>query len=329
MNIPPEDHPALTLLREDPLRFATQGTITTTWRTYRGRRLGPYFRLTWRENGRQRAIYLGRQTPLVDEVRHLLHEAQTIRRMLSEHRRRQALFREHVIRPIQRYLQEVFLLFGNGLYLDGWHLRGTETAALRLPAADIPEHLIPQFPVPPPEILAQFYGMPNAELGGTPPGGMADSAATHSPPPKTPSENRPCCDSNRRIPHPPQPGSSDDFSEPYSPSPKTSSESRRCCPSNKRRSDRSHPRTPPPKWPHPKKRPSKNVDQKKPWRLPSHPPSPQQSRYNKEPFKNVDQKHLNTTRGPPKKVAITLRRDERRSITRATHPQSSKPIPTS
>ena len=56
-----KSHKALTLLREAPTRFACQGTVTTSWRTYRGRRLGPYYRLAWRENGRQRSIYLGRQ----------------------------------------------------------------------------------------------------------------------------------------------------------------------------------------------------------------------------------------------------------------------------
>ena len=361
MNTSPENHPALTLFREDPLRFATQGTVTTTWRTYRGRRLGPYYRLTWREDGRQRAIYLGRQSPLVDEVRRLLHDGQTIRRMLREHRRRQALLREYVIRPIQRYLQEMFCLFGDGLYLEGWHLRGVETAGPRLTTADVPEHpsslalpmseglttearicraaarmacalktqtsMIPEFPVPPSHILAEFYGMTES-TNDTPTGGTADSSAAHSPSSETTSENRPCRASDERIPKPSQPH-------------------------------------PPARL---QKRPRKNVDQE-PTRTASNPPvhlipqiaksfpvsrdqqeqaisiraaartgrrpcrpgrasdkripnAPQShtlAHLQKRPRKNVDQKSPHIARGPPGKVAVTLRRDARQS-TKAANP---------
>jgi len=33
--------------------FANQGTVAATWRTYRGKRLGPYFQLAYRDRGRQ------------------------------------------------------------------------------------------------------------------------------------------------------------------------------------------------------------------------------------------------------------------------------------
>jgi hypothetical protein len=151
-----DNHKALNLLREDPTRFANQGTVVATWRTYRGRRLGPYCRLTWRENGRQRSIYLGRQSPLVDEVRRLLHEAQTIRRMIRQHRRNMALFRENVIRPLRQYLDEIFRLFGNGLYIKGSDIGGIKTAGPRLTTADVPEHLIPEFPLPLPSFLTEM-----------------------------------------------------------------------------------------------------------------------------------------------------------------------------
>ncbi len=161
MNIHKGGHKALALLRDDPTRFASQGTVVATWRTHRDRRLGPYYRLTWRENGRQRSVYLGRQGPLVDQVRSLLHEAQTARRMIREHRRRTALFRETVIRPIREYVEQVFLLFGNGLYVKGSDIGGIKNAGPRLAAADVPEHLIPEFPLPLPSFLTELQPQTN------------------------------------------------------------------------------------------------------------------------------------------------------------------------
>ena len=52
--------------REEPYvlahgaRFAHQGAVVASWQTYRGRRLGPYYWLAFRDSGRQRSIYLGR-----------------------------------------------------------------------------------------------------------------------------------------------------------------------------------------------------------------------------------------------------------------------------
>ena len=42
-------------LLQHPQRFATQGSVAATWRTYRGRRLGPYFQLIYRRDGRKRS----------------------------------------------------------------------------------------------------------------------------------------------------------------------------------------------------------------------------------------------------------------------------------
>ncbi len=52
--------------------FAQQGTVVATWRKYGKSRLGPYFRLTYREGGVQRSIYLGRSEELAQEVGRLL-----------------------------------------------------------------------------------------------------------------------------------------------------------------------------------------------------------------------------------------------------------------
>ncbi|NLS92650.1 MAG: hypothetical protein GXX96_10880 [Planctomycetaceae bacterium] len=148
MNITTPRHNALNLLADHPERFADQGAVVATWRTYRGRRLGPYYRLTWRENRRQHSVYLGADGPLVDEVRRLLHQTHTARRLKREHRRNRQLFRENVIRPLEQYVKEMFRLFGNGLYLKGSEVRGSRTAGPRLTDADVPPHLIPEFPLP-------------------------------------------------------------------------------------------------------------------------------------------------------------------------------------
>jgi len=52
--------------------FRRQGTVVATWRTRRGRTFGPYYRLIYRQGGRERSIYLGRCAVLAREARALL-----------------------------------------------------------------------------------------------------------------------------------------------------------------------------------------------------------------------------------------------------------------
>ena len=49
----------LELIEQQPELFAKQGSVVETWRAYHGRKLGPYYRLAYRDGGRQRSIYLG------------------------------------------------------------------------------------------------------------------------------------------------------------------------------------------------------------------------------------------------------------------------------
>lgn len=56
--------------------LAIQGAIVDGYRTRRGQRLGPYAFLAFRDNGRQRRIYLGTDEQLVAEVRVLLDDLQ-------------------------------------------------------------------------------------------------------------------------------------------------------------------------------------------------------------------------------------------------------------
>jgi hypothetical protein len=52
--------------------LAESGAIRATWRTYRGRRLGPYFRVVYCYRGRQKWIYVGRSAELAGRLRQLL-----------------------------------------------------------------------------------------------------------------------------------------------------------------------------------------------------------------------------------------------------------------
>jgi hypothetical protein len=56
--------------------FARQGAIVASWRTYNGRKLGPYYRLTYRVDGRQCSLYLGKSKNLLRQVRRLLDKLQ-------------------------------------------------------------------------------------------------------------------------------------------------------------------------------------------------------------------------------------------------------------
>ena len=141
-------HPALQLLQNEPLRFTRQGAVVATWRTYRGRRLGPYYRLAYRDGTRQRSIYLGRQSPLVDEVRRLLGHCQADHRFRCRARRSRAEFRRRVLDPVKKYMQEAFLRYGHGLYFKGWEIRGIRKfLAWKKLTASLPE--LPQPPAMP------------------------------------------------------------------------------------------------------------------------------------------------------------------------------------
>ena len=53
------------MIRGRPDLFIRQGAVVAAWRTYRKRKLGPYYHLVFRDEGRQKSIYLGRDGPLV------------------------------------------------------------------------------------------------------------------------------------------------------------------------------------------------------------------------------------------------------------------------
>jgi hypothetical protein len=108
-----------------PALFAGQGTVVATPRTYRGRQLGPYFQLAWREDGRQRRLYLGRSLELVDRVRKLLDRLQ---QPLRE-RRLLARLNRQARSALRRWLADLRPFLARwGVELKGFEFRGTRRA---------------------------------------------------------------------------------------------------------------------------------------------------------------------------------------------------------
>jgi hypothetical protein len=111
----------LRLLADQRELFARQGGVHPSWRYYRGRRLGPFYRLLYRQDGKQRAVYLGADLALAEEVRAALGELQSPLRERRERRRllegaRRALRAQ--MTELDRELKKV------GLYRKGNEVRG-------------------------------------------------------------------------------------------------------------------------------------------------------------------------------------------------------------
>jgi hypothetical protein len=113
--------------------FAHQGAIVASWKTYRGRKLGPYYRLAYRANGRQRSIYLGKSKILLRQVRRLLEKLQkTAKTKRILHQAQKAAQTALKIHMAQFRID----LLRVGLHLRGFAVRGWRRfRALRAPHA--------------------------------------------------------------------------------------------------------------------------------------------------------------------------------------------------
>ena len=76
--------PALRCIAEHPESFARQGTVVAAYRKVGPRTYGPYHRLSYRVEGRQRSVYIGRDPQKVDAVRAALASLQDRRRKQRE-----------------------------------------------------------------------------------------------------------------------------------------------------------------------------------------------------------------------------------------------------
>jgi hypothetical protein len=127
----PKKYRAVQLIFLRPQLFSRQGQVRAVWRHYGNRRLGPYYRLFYRDGGRQHGLYLGRAGPLVEEVRAALARLQEPLRQerVARRARRQALA---ALRSARVHLAAE--LRAAGLRLQGYEVRGWRKSLLpRLP----------------------------------------------------------------------------------------------------------------------------------------------------------------------------------------------------
>lgn len=111
-----------------PEIFTVQGQVIQTWRTYKNRRLGPYYQLIYREGSRQRALYLGRSGALAERVRELLGKMQAPKKDRRSRTKTRALIAAEMRRTKHELNQQ---LGQRGLYLKGFEIRGWRTARVQ------------------------------------------------------------------------------------------------------------------------------------------------------------------------------------------------------
>ena len=107
----------LGLSGEDLACLARQGCVTAEFRG----QSGPYYKLRWRRDGRQRVLYLGRDSTRAEEVRAALE----ISRMPLRRARRLSLQMKKARRGLQEVRNMVApLLAVHGLHYHGYAARG-------------------------------------------------------------------------------------------------------------------------------------------------------------------------------------------------------------
>jgi hypothetical protein len=116
----------------DRAHLANRGTVVADWHMVRGRRQGPYYRLIYHKGRVKQAIYLGRSEELVQQVRDLLAEFQTLRRAREQRRRLWAYIRRQLRDLKARHRREMAAF---GVVLEGWEPASYAQAfqALRTP----------------------------------------------------------------------------------------------------------------------------------------------------------------------------------------------------
>jgi len=100
-----------------------QGAVVATYRRRNDRRVGPYYRLVCRCEGRQISVYLGPTGPLVEDVRRRLADLQT--RHIAEQRLRRTR------RALRRQAAEVRRDFDAELRSLGLYRKGNEVRGWR------------------------------------------------------------------------------------------------------------------------------------------------------------------------------------------------------
>jgi hypothetical protein len=109
-------------LSSRPDIFAHQGAIVESWREYNGRKLGPYFRLSYRDGGKQLSVYLGRSRQFANRIRKLLQEIQTPVNQQRELGKIRAIARAALRKQKKRWSKDLnqAALCAKGFEIRGW-----------------------------------------------------------------------------------------------------------------------------------------------------------------------------------------------------------------
>ena len=122
-------HPALDLIQANPAMFSRQGTVVSGWRRRGQKRMGPYYRFCYRDGPCLRSIYLGREGPLVEQVRQALAAVQgPWQRRRNYQRERREIVAS--LRAHKSVLNRRLRLLG--LRLQGFEVRGWRTSPAKL-----------------------------------------------------------------------------------------------------------------------------------------------------------------------------------------------------
>jgi hypothetical protein len=108
----------LAFLQAHAVPLSRQGTVVSSFRRRGGRKIGPYYRLAFRDGRVQRSLYLGDDMALVKEVRAALEALQRPRRA------RHALRRQK--KAIRKALAQCRAELEGELARRGWWLKGSE-----------------------------------------------------------------------------------------------------------------------------------------------------------------------------------------------------------
>jgi hypothetical protein len=114
--------------------FGRQGVVLATWRSYRGRRLGPYYRIEFRHEGKRQSIYLGACGGFAEEVQQCLQALKSPIQQERAYRRERAKLRAVLRRQKQQLGIELEKI---GLSLKGYEVRGFRRPAGRNTVTDM------------------------------------------------------------------------------------------------------------------------------------------------------------------------------------------------
>jgi hypothetical protein len=112
---------------EDRQALARQGFVAEEYRSGRRGRRGPYYRLHWRHQGRQRVRYLGKDLARAEQVKTALVAMQSSQRLLHQV--------AQWLAEVQKSLQRAKQILEPHLAEQGWRFHGYAGRRCRCPAA--------------------------------------------------------------------------------------------------------------------------------------------------------------------------------------------------